>query len=77
MGCMPDLQVVLPIPQDVIDDHRVGGDVQEHQVFPIHQAVHGQAAVVAQHPGQALWGKGSSWPLVTRTKEKSHKKPLG
>lgn len=51
---MPDLQVVLPVPQDVVDDRGVGGDVQDHPVLPVHQAVHGQAAVVAQHPGQAL-----------------------
>lgn len=53
-GCVPDLQVVLPVPQDVVDDRGVGGDVQDHPVLPVHQAVHGQAAVVAQHPGQAL-----------------------
>lgn len=53
-GCVPDLQVVLPVPQDVVDDRGVGGDVQDHPVLPVHQAVHSQAAVVAQHPGQAL-----------------------
>lgn len=67
MGCVPDLQVVLPVPQNVVDDHCVGGDVQEHPVLPVPQAVHGQAAVVAQHPGQVLQGKDSSWLLVART----------
>lgn len=75
---MPDLQVGLPIPQDIVDDHRVGGDIQEHQVLPVHQAVHGQAAVIAQHPGQALQGRGRAFVpgnLAAGTK-KSHKMPL-
>lgn len=66
--CVPDLQVVLPVLQDVMDDHCVGGDVQEHPVLPVHQAVHSQAAVVAKHPGQVLQGKGSSWLSAARTK---------
>lgn len=57
---MPDLQVGLPVPQDVVDDHCVGGDIQEHPVLPVHQAVHSQAAVVAKHPGQVLQGRDSS-----------------
>lgn len=69
MGCAPDLQVVLPVPQHVVDDRCVGGDVQEHPVLPVHQAVHGQAAVVAQHPGQALQGRDSSWLLAAGTKK--------
>lgn len=72
LGCVPDLQVVLLVPQDIVDDHYVGGDVQEHPVLPVHQAVHGQAAVVAKHPGQVLQGKGSSWLSAARTK-KAHK----
>lgn len=65
---MPDLQVELLVPQDIVDDHCVGGDVQEHPVLPIHQAVHRQAAVVAKHPGQVLQGRGSSWLSAARTK---------
>lgn len=69
---MPDLQVELPVPQDIVDDHGVGGDVQEHPVLPVHQAVHSQAAVVAKHPGQVLQGRDSSWLSAARTK-KAHK----
>lgn len=64
---VPDLQVALLVPLDIVDDHGVGGDVQEHPVLPVHQAVHGQAAVVAKHPGQALQGRGSPWLSAART----------
>lgn len=66
---MPDLQVGLPVLQDVVDDHCVGGDIQEHPVLPVHQAVHSQAAVVAKHPGQVLQGRDSSWLSAARTKK--------
>jgi len=46
--------VVLPAAEDIVDDHCVGTDVQQH---PILHAVHSQAAVVAQRPGQALRGE--------------------
>lgn len=69
LGCVPDLQVELLVPQDIVDDHCVGGDVQEHPVLPIHEAVHSQAAVVAKHPGQVLQGRGSSWLSAARTKK--------
>lgn len=69
LGCVPDLQVELLVPQDIVDDHYVGGDVQEHPVLPIHQAVHSQAAVVAKHPGEILQGRGISWLSAARTKK--------
>lgn len=77
---MPDLQVVLPAPGDVVDHGRVGADVQQHPVLPARQAVHGQAAVVAQRPGQALREEqllALSSGNKTRKKKKSPKKLLG
>lgn len=47
--------MVLLAPEDVVDHGCMGADVQQHPVLPARQAVHGQAAVVAQRPGQALW----------------------
>lgn len=69
LGCVPDLQVELLVPWDIVDDHCVGADVQEHTVLPIHQAVHSQAAVVAKHPGYILQGRGNSWLSAARTKK--------
>lgn len=72
--------MVLPAPEDVVDHGCMGADVQQHPVLPARQAVHGQAAVVAQRPGQALWEEqllALSSGNKTRGEKKSPQKLLG
>lgn len=48
------LQVILPIPENIVDHSSVSGSVQDHPVLLIEQAVNREFAVVTKGPRQAL-----------------------